>query len=163
MEAKNSLSKNSLSSFSLANASSSSLPAGDGETAGEAPADSDGDGTVAGCRTNNHGRRVGNQAVRVENERSGFPLPAEMAVVPPAEGSPRVPLGVEGPTTEKGGRLRAEIVISDPTVGGDASSNNVNGGPSSSSFNLDEFLNLACRVIDHGDEAAMDALNELKN
>ncbi|KAL2225759.1 UNVERIFIED_CONTAM: hypothetical protein Sindi_3051700 [Sesamum indicum] len=134
-----------------------------GETAGEAPADSDGDGTVAGCQTNNHERRVGNQAVRVEDEWSGFPLPAETAVFPPAEGSPRVPLGVEGPTTEKGGRLRAEIVISDPTVGGDASSNNVNGGPSSSSFNLDEFLNLACRVIDHGDEAAMDALNELKN
>ncbi|KAL2224373.1 UNVERIFIED_CONTAM: hypothetical protein Sindi_2957100 [Sesamum indicum] len=163
MEAKNSLSKNSLSSFSLANASSSSLPAGDEETAGEAPADSDGDGTVAGCRTNNHGRRVGNQAVRGEDDRSGFPLPAETAVVPPAEGSPRVPMGVEGPTMEKGGRLRAEIVISDPTVGGDASSNNVTGGPSSSSFNLDEFLNLACRVIDHGDEAAMDALNELKN
>ncbi|KAL2237503.1 UNVERIFIED_CONTAM: hypothetical protein Sindi_0942000 [Sesamum indicum] len=163
MEAKNSLSKNSLSSFSLANASSSSLPAGDGETAGEAPADSDGDGTVAGCQTNNHGRRVGNQTVRVDDEWSGFPLPAETAVFPPAEGSPRVPLGVDGPTTEKGGRLRAEIVISDPTVGGDASSNNVNGGPSSSSFNLDEFSNLACRVIDHGDEAAMDALNELKN
>ncbi|KAL2230762.1 UNVERIFIED_CONTAM: hypothetical protein Sindi_1670600, partial [Sesamum indicum] len=149
--------------FSLANASSSLLPAGDGETAGEAPADSDGDGTVAGCRTNNHGRRVGNQAVRVEDERSGFLLPTETAVLPPAEGSPRVPLGVDGRTTEKGGRLRAEIVISDPTIGGDASSNNVNGGPSSSSFNLDEFLNLACRVIDHGDEAAMDALNELKN
>ncbi|KAL2235675.1 UNVERIFIED_CONTAM: hypothetical protein Sindi_1299700 [Sesamum indicum] len=163
MEAKNSLSKNSLSNFSLSNASSSSLPAGDGETAGEAPVDSDGDGTMAGCRKNNHGRRFGNQAVRVEDDWSGFPPPAETAVFPPVEGSPSVPLGVDGLTKEKGGRLRAETAISDPTVGGDASSKNVNGGPSSSSFNLDEFLNLACRVIDHGDEAAMDALNELKN
>ncbi|KAL2252009.1 UNVERIFIED_CONTAM: hypothetical protein Sindi_2323200 [Sesamum indicum] len=116
--------------------SSSSLSAGDGETAGEALVDSEGDGTVAGCRKkNNHGRRFGNQAVRVEDDWSGLPPPAETAVFPPAE---------------------------DPNIGGDASLKNVNGGPSSSSFNLDEFLNLASRVIDHGDEASMDAVNELK-
>ncbi|KAL2252844.1 UNVERIFIED_CONTAM: hypothetical protein Sindi_0079100 [Sesamum indicum] len=40
-----------------------------------------------------------------------------------------------------------------------------NGGNGSSSprdFNLDEFLTLAHKVIDHGDSQAMDALNELK-
>ncbi|KAL2251889.1 UNVERIFIED_CONTAM: hypothetical protein Sindi_2311200 [Sesamum indicum] len=143
------LSKNSLSNFSLSNASSSSLPAGDGETAGEASVDSEGDRTVIGHRKkNNHGRRFGNPVVRVEDDRSGLSQPAETAVFPPAEGSPRVPLGVDGLSTEKGG--------------GDASLKSVNGGSSPSSFNLDEFLNLACRVIDHGDEASMDALNELK-
>ncbi|KAL2247943.1 UNVERIFIED_CONTAM: hypothetical protein Sindi_2646600 [Sesamum indicum] len=93
--------KNSLSNFSLSNASSSSLPAGDGETDGEAPVDSDGDGTVAGCRKNNHGRRFGNQAVCVEDDWSSFPPPAETAAFPPAEGSPRVPLGVDGLTTPR--------------------------------------------------------------
>ncbi|KAL2224652.1 UNVERIFIED_CONTAM: hypothetical protein Sindi_3029300 [Sesamum indicum] len=143
---------NSLSNFSLSNASSSSLPAGDGETAGEAPGDCDGDGTVTGRRKDNHGRRE-NPAVRVEDERSGLS---------PADGSLSVPWGLDGLSTEKGGSLGAETMISDPTVGGDASLKGVHGGSSSSSFNLDEFLNLANRVIDHGDEAAIAARNELK-
>ncbi|KAL2246934.1 UNVERIFIED_CONTAM: hypothetical protein Sindi_2545700 [Sesamum indicum] len=43
--------------------------------------------------------------------------------------------------------------------------NNGGNGPSSSSprdFNLDEFLTLAHKVLDHGDSQAMEALNDLK-
>ncbi|KAL2235436.1 UNVERIFIED_CONTAM: hypothetical protein Sindi_1275800 [Sesamum indicum] len=137
--------KNSLSNFSLSNASSSSLPAGNGETVNEAPVDSE-----VTEQWPTVGRRT---TMDEEDDWSGHPPPAETAVFPPAEGSPK--------TTEKGGSLGAETAISDPTVGGNASLKNVNGGPSSS-FNRDEFLNLAFRVIDHGDEASMDALNELK-
>ncbi|KAL2225275.1 UNVERIFIED_CONTAM: hypothetical protein Sindi_3121500 [Sesamum indicum] len=152
MDHKNSLSKNSLSNFSLSNASSSSLPAGDGETAGEAPADCDGDGTMTGRQKKvNHGRRE-NPVARVEDERSGLATTDETAVFPPDD-------SFDGESWEF---WELKPRISDPTVGGDASLKGVNGGSSSSSFNLDEFMNLANRVIDHGDEAAMAALNELK-
>ncbi|KAL2224542.1 UNVERIFIED_CONTAM: hypothetical protein Sindi_3021900 [Sesamum indicum] len=142
--------------------SSSSLPAGDGETAGEAPTECDGDGTVPGRRKKNTKGRRENPAARVEDEKSGPLPPAETAVFPPTEGRLCVPLGLDERSTVKGGSLGAETAISDPTIGGDASLKGGHGGSSSSSFNLNEFLNLANRVIDHGDEAAMAALNELK-
>ncbi|KAL2240799.1 UNVERIFIED_CONTAM: hypothetical protein Sindi_0721100 [Sesamum indicum] len=142
--------------------SSSSLPAGDGETAGEAPTECDGDGTVPGRRKKNTKGRRENPAARVEDEKSGPSPPAETAVFPPTEGRLCVPLGLDERSTVKGGSLGAETAISDPTVGGDASLKGGHGGSSSSSFNLNEFLNLANRVIDHGDEAAMAVLNELK-
>ncbi|KAL2251919.1 UNVERIFIED_CONTAM: hypothetical protein Sindi_2314200 [Sesamum indicum] len=142
--------------------SSSSLPAGDGETAGEAPTECDGDGTVPGRRKKNTKGRRENPAARVEDEKSGPLPPAETAVFPPTEGRLCVPVGLDERSTVKGGSLGAVTAISDPTVGGDASLKGGHGGSSSSSFNLNEFLNLANRVIDHGDEAAMAALNELK-
>ncbi|KAL2252874.1 UNVERIFIED_CONTAM: hypothetical protein Sindi_0082100 [Sesamum indicum] len=43
-----------------------------------------------------------------------------------------------------------------------AVNNGGNGSSSPRDFNLDEFLTLAHKVIDHGDSQAMDALNELK-
>ncbi|KAL2235523.1 UNVERIFIED_CONTAM: hypothetical protein Sindi_1284500 [Sesamum indicum] len=43
-----------------------------------------------------------------------------------------------------------------------ADNNGGNGSSSPRDFNLDEFLTLAHKVIDHGDSQAMDALNELK-
>ncbi|KAL2224571.1 UNVERIFIED_CONTAM: hypothetical protein Sindi_3002100 [Sesamum indicum] len=142
--------------------SSSSLPAGDGETAGEAPTECDGDGTVPGRRKKNTKGRRENPTARVEDEKSGPLPPAETAVFPPTEGRLCVPVGLDERSTVKGGSLGAVTAISDPTVGGDASLKGGHGGSSSSSFNLNEFLNLANRVIDHGDEAAMAALNELK-
>ncbi|KAL2230717.1 UNVERIFIED_CONTAM: hypothetical protein Sindi_1666100 [Sesamum indicum] len=142
--------------------SSSSLPAGDGETAGEAPTECDGDGTVPGRRKKNTKGRKENPAASVEDEKSGPLPPAETAVFPPTEGRLCVPVGLDERSTVKGGSLGAVTAISDPTVGGDASLKGGHGGSSSSSFNLNEFLNLANRVIDHGDEAAMAALNELK-
>ncbi|KAL2252820.1 UNVERIFIED_CONTAM: hypothetical protein Sindi_0076700 [Sesamum indicum] len=109
--------------------SSSSLPAGDGETAGEAPADGDGDGTVTGWRKkNNHGRRK-NPAARVEDEKSGPSPPAATAAFPPTEGRLSVPLGLDGRSTEKGGSLGAETSISNPTVGSDASLKGVHDDP----------------------------------
>ncbi|KAL2252842.1 UNVERIFIED_CONTAM: hypothetical protein Sindi_0078900 [Sesamum indicum] len=43
-----------------------------------------------------------------------------------------------------------------------AINNGGNGSSSPRDFNLDEFLTLAHKVIDHGDSQAMDTLNELK-
>ncbi|KAL2237652.1 UNVERIFIED_CONTAM: hypothetical protein Sindi_0956900 [Sesamum indicum] len=57
--------------------------------------------------------------------------------------------------------LRA-MAIADLEVGGGASLKVDHGGPSSSSFNLDEFLKLANRVIDQGDDASMAALRDLQ-
>ncbi|KAL2252910.1 UNVERIFIED_CONTAM: hypothetical protein Sindi_0085700 [Sesamum indicum] len=149
MEPKNSLSKISLSNFSHTNLSSSSHPASDVETAGEAPVDSEGDGTVTAVRGG-------------EDDRSGPSPPVETAIFPPAEGSPRVVLGVDGLSTAKGGSVGAEIATADLGFGGDATLKGIHGRSFSSSFNLDEFLNLVNRVIDKGDEASMAALNNFK-
>ncbi|KAL2237631.1 UNVERIFIED_CONTAM: hypothetical protein Sindi_0954800 [Sesamum indicum] len=159
---KNSLSKNSLSNFSHTNASSSSLPAGDGD--GEALVDGETDGTVNGrWKKDGHGRDASNRAVRDgEEEETGLSVPAENAVLPPAEGSPRVSMGEDGLSTTKGGEIGAETAITDQEVGGGASSKVDNGGPSSSSVNLDEFLKLANRVIDQDDDASMAALRDLQ-
>ncbi|KAL2252689.1 UNVERIFIED_CONTAM: hypothetical protein Sindi_0063600 [Sesamum indicum] len=58
--------------------------------------------------------------------------------------------------------MGAETATADLEVGGGASSKVDHGGPSSSSFNLDEFLKLANRVIDQGDDASMAALCDLQ-
>ncbi|KAL2232496.1 UNVERIFIED_CONTAM: hypothetical protein Sindi_1429600 [Sesamum indicum] len=149
MEPKNSLSKISLSNFSHTNFSSSSHPAGDVETAAEALVDSEGDGTVTAARGG-------------EDDRSGPSPPVETSIFPPAKGSPRVVLRVDGLSTAKGGSVGAEIATADLGFGGDATLKGVHGGSFSSSFNLDEFLNLVNRVIDKGDEASMAALNDFK-
>ncbi|KAL2223746.1 UNVERIFIED_CONTAM: hypothetical protein Sindi_3038400, partial [Sesamum indicum] len=162
---KNSLSKNSLSNFSHTNASSSSLPAGDGDGDGEALVDGETDGIVNGrWKKDGHGRDASNRAVRDgEEEETGLSVPAENADLPPAEGIPRVSMGEDGLSTTKGGEIGAETVITDLEVGGGASSKVDNGGPSSSSsFNLDEFLKLANRVIDQDDDVSMAALRDLQ-
>ncbi|KAL2248013.1 UNVERIFIED_CONTAM: hypothetical protein Sindi_2653600 [Sesamum indicum] len=98
-----------------------------------------------------------------EEEQTGLSVPAENAVLPPAEGSRRVSMGEDGLSTTKGGEIGAETAITDLEVGGGASSKVDNGGPSSSSsFNLDEFLKLANRVIDQDDDASMAALRDLQ-
>ncbi|KAL2224664.1 UNVERIFIED_CONTAM: hypothetical protein Sindi_3035600 [Sesamum indicum] len=162
---KNSLSKNSLSNFSHTNASSSSLPAGDGDGDGEALVDGETDGIVNGrWKKDGHGRDASNRAVRDgEEEETGLSVPAENADLPPAEGIPRVSMGEAGLSTTKGGEIGAETVTTDLEVGGGASSKVDNGGPSSSSsFNLDEFLKLANRVIDQDDDVSMAALRDLQ-
>ncbi|KAL2252951.1 UNVERIFIED_CONTAM: hypothetical protein Sindi_0089800 [Sesamum indicum] len=97
-----------------------------------------------------------------EDDRSGPSPPVEIAIFPPAEGSPRVVLGVDGLSTAKGGSVGAEIATADLGFGGDATLKGVHGGSFSSSFNLDEFLNLVNHVIDKGNEASMAALNDFK-
>ncbi|KAL2234687.1 UNVERIFIED_CONTAM: hypothetical protein Sindi_1200900 [Sesamum indicum] len=156
--------KNSLSKNSHTNASSSSLPAGEVDTAGEALVDGESDGTVNGRRKKDgHGQVLRNRAVRDgEDEGSGLSVPAENAVFLPAEGRPRVSMGVEGLSMAKGGKPGAETATADLEFGGGASLKVDHGESSSSSFNLDEFLKLANRVIDQGDEASMAALNDLK-
>ncbi|KAL2234697.1 UNVERIFIED_CONTAM: hypothetical protein Sindi_1201900 [Sesamum indicum] len=154
---KNSLSKNSLSKNSHTNASSSSLPAGEVDTAGEALVDGESDGIVNGRRKKDgHGQVLRNRAVRDgEDEGSGLSVPAENAVFLSAEGRPRVSMGVEGLSMAKGGKPGAETATADLEFGGGASLKVDHGESSSSSFNLDEFLKLANRVIDQGDEASM--------
>ncbi|KAL2235625.1 UNVERIFIED_CONTAM: hypothetical protein Sindi_1294700 [Sesamum indicum] len=144
---KNSLSKNSLSKFSHTNASSSSLPAGDGD--GEALVDGETDERVNGrWKKDGHGRDSRNRAARdKEEEETGLSVSAENAVLPPAEGSPRVSMGEDGLSTTKGWEMGAETAIADLEVGGGGSSNVDHGGPSSSFFNLDEFLKLNNRVL----------------
>ncbi|KAL2247957.1 UNVERIFIED_CONTAM: hypothetical protein Sindi_2648000 [Sesamum indicum] len=115
--------------------SSSSLPAGDGETAG---------GGSDGVRRRRNSARPAKEEHQ-KDEKSGPLPPAETAVFPPTEGRLCVPLGLDERSTVKGGSLGAETAISDPTVGGDASLKGGHGGSSSSSFNLNEFLNLANR------------------
>ncbi|KAL2248003.1 UNVERIFIED_CONTAM: hypothetical protein Sindi_2652600 [Sesamum indicum] len=156
--------KNSLSNFSHTNASSSSLPAGEVDTAGEALVDGESDGTVNGRRKKDgHGQHLRNRAARNgEDEGSGLSVPAENAVLPPTEGSPRVSMGVEGLSTAKGGKMGAETATADLEFGGGARLKVDHGGSSSSLFNLDEFLKLANWVINQGDEASMAVLNNLK-
>ncbi|KAL2235460.1 UNVERIFIED_CONTAM: hypothetical protein Sindi_1278200 [Sesamum indicum] len=55
--------------------------------------------------------------------------------------------------------MGAETATADLEFGGGASLKVDHGGPSSSSFNLDEFLKLANRVVNQGDEGSMAALN----
>ncbi|KAL2248186.1 UNVERIFIED_CONTAM: hypothetical protein Sindi_2670900 [Sesamum indicum] len=151
--------------MSHTNASSSSLPAGDGDGDGEALVDGETDGTVNGrWKKDGHGRDASNRAVRDgEEEETGLSVPAENADLPPAEGIPRVSMGEDGLSTTKGGEIGAVTAITDLEVGGGASSKVDNGGPSSSSsFNLDEFLKLANRVIDQDDDASMAALRDLQ-
>ncbi|KAL2224812.1 UNVERIFIED_CONTAM: hypothetical protein Sindi_2935000 [Sesamum indicum] len=129
------------------------------DTAGEALVDGESDRTVNGQRKDGHGQESRNRAARDgEEEESGLSVPAENAVLPPAEGSPRVSMGEEGLSTTKGGEMGAETATADLEFGGSVD----HGGPSSSSFNLDEFLKLANRVIDQGDEASMAALHDLQ-
>ncbi|KAL2235674.1 UNVERIFIED_CONTAM: hypothetical protein Sindi_1299600 [Sesamum indicum] len=71
-------------------------------------------------------------------------------------------MGEEGLWTTKGGEMGAQTATADLEFGGGASSKVDHGGPSPSSFNLDEFLKLANRVIDQGDDASMAALRDLQ-
>ncbi|KAL2247968.1 UNVERIFIED_CONTAM: hypothetical protein Sindi_2649100 [Sesamum indicum] len=90
------------------------------------------------------------------------PAASDPATEGSSHGSPS-PVEVEGTSgtrngEEKGGE-QPDLELRSRAV------NNGGNGPSSSSprdFNLDEFLTLAHKVLDHGDSRAMEALNDLK-
>ncbi|KAL2246389.1 UNVERIFIED_CONTAM: hypothetical protein Sindi_2907100 [Sesamum indicum] len=95
----------------------------------------------------------------MEEEEPASSDPATEGV---SHGSP-TPVEVEGTSvTRNGEEMGGEQP--DLELRSRAVNNGGNGSSSSSprDFNLDEFLTLAHKVIDHGDSQAMDALNELK-
>ncbi|KAL2235520.1 UNVERIFIED_CONTAM: hypothetical protein Sindi_1284200 [Sesamum indicum] len=137
-------------------------PTGDG---GEAPAGDDFGGEdddsrpVAGDGGEEDEQLLREEELAMEEEEPASSDPATEGV---SHGSP-TPVEVEGTSvTRNGEEMGGEQP--DLELRSRAVNNGGNGSSSSSprDFNLDEFLTLAHKVIDHGDSQAMDALNELK-
>ncbi|KAL2247955.1 UNVERIFIED_CONTAM: hypothetical protein Sindi_2647800 [Sesamum indicum] len=138
-------------------------PTGDG---GEAPAGDDFDGEDDDSRpVAGDGGEEDEKLLREEEELAMEE--EELAASDPAtegvsHGSPS-PVEVEGTSvTRNGEEMGGEQP--DLELRSRAVNNGGNGSSSSSprDLNLDEFLTLAHKVLDHGDSQAMEALNELK-
>ncbi|KAL2235511.1 UNVERIFIED_CONTAM: hypothetical protein Sindi_1283300 [Sesamum indicum] len=137
-------------------------PTGDG---GEAPAGDDFGGEdddsrpVAGDGGEEDEKLLREEELAMEEEEPAASDPATEGI---SHGSPS-PVEVEGTSvTRNGGEMGGEQP--DLELRSRAVNNGGNGSSSSSprDFNLDEFLTLAHKVLDHGDSQAMEALNELK-
>ncbi|KAL2225400.1 UNVERIFIED_CONTAM: hypothetical protein Sindi_2965100 [Sesamum indicum] len=135
-------------------------PTGDG---GEAPAGDDYGGEdadsrpVAGDGGEEDEQLLREEELAMEEEESASSDPATEGV---SHGSP-TSVEVEGTSvTRNGEEMGGEQP--DLELRSRAVNNGGNGSSSPRDFNLDEFLTLAHKVIDHGDSQAMDALNELK-
>ncbi|KAL2224547.1 UNVERIFIED_CONTAM: hypothetical protein Sindi_3022400 [Sesamum indicum] len=137
-------------------------PTGDG---GEAPAGDDFGGEdddsrpVAGDGGEEDEQLLREEELAMEEEEPASSDPATEGV---SHGSP-TPVEVEGTSVMRNGEEMGGEQL-DLELRSRAVNNGGNGSSSSSprDFNLDEFLTLAHKVIDHGDSQAIDALNELK-
>ncbi|KAL2248039.1 UNVERIFIED_CONTAM: hypothetical protein Sindi_2656200 [Sesamum indicum] len=137
-------------------------PTGDG---GEAPAGDDFGGEdddsrpVAGDGGEEDEQLLREEELAMEGKEPASSDPATECV---SHGSP-TPVEVEGTSVTRNGEEMGDEQP-DLELRSRAVNNGGNGSSSSSprDFNLDEFLTLAHKVIDHGDSQAMDALNELK-
>ncbi|KAL2248191.1 UNVERIFIED_CONTAM: hypothetical protein Sindi_2671400 [Sesamum indicum] len=137
-------------------------PTGDG---GEAPAGDDFGGEdddsrpVAGDGGEEDEQLLREEELAMEGKEPASSDPATEGV---SHGSP-TPVEVEGTSVTRNGEEMGDEQP-DLELRSRAVNNGGNGSSSSSprDFNLDEFLTLAHKVIDHGDSQAMDALNELK-
>ncbi|KAL2246383.1 UNVERIFIED_CONTAM: hypothetical protein Sindi_2906500 [Sesamum indicum] len=135
-------------------------PTGDG---GEAPAGDDYDGEdadsrpVAGDGGEEDEQLLRDEELAMEEDEPPSSYPATEGV---SHGSPPS-VEVEGTSvTRNGEEMGGEQP--DLELRSRAVNNGGNGSSSPRDFNLDEFLTLAHKVIDHGDSQAMEALNELK-
>ncbi|KAL2224884.1 UNVERIFIED_CONTAM: hypothetical protein Sindi_3122100 [Sesamum indicum] len=135
-------------------------PTGDG---GEAPAGDDYGGEdadsrpVAGDGGEEDEQLLREEELAMEEEEPASSDPATEGV---SHGSPPS-VEVEGTSVmrngEEMGGEQPDLELRSRAV-----NNGGNGSSSPRDFNLDEFLTLAHKVIDHGDSQAIDALNELK-
>ncbi|KAL2230745.1 UNVERIFIED_CONTAM: hypothetical protein Sindi_1668900 [Sesamum indicum] len=137
-------------------------PTGDG---GEAPAGDDYGGEDADRRpVAGDGGEEDEQLLREEEPQLTMeeeePASSDPATEGDSHGSP-TSVEVEGTLVMRNGE---EMGGEQPDLELRPRADNIggNGSLSPRDFNLDEFLTLAHKVIDHGDSQAMDALNELK-